>query len=199
MGAVWLIRMVGHGLKRGNYKDRLTIYAESQLLEGLRNMCTFMLPKGLLGYFDQQIIFQPITNGLTYNILERQTTFFDTGSQKDTQYGCRITLLNGKTLTFLGDEPYQKPSTAYAQGVDYLIHEAMCLFSDVNRYNPYGIHHSTVKEACENAIQLGAKALIMHHTEDDQLSIRKQRYTDEAKTFFSGQVYCPDDLDRIIL
>ena len=49
------------------------------------------------------------------------------------------------------------------------------------------------------AERLGVRNLILYHTEDRTLETRRKRYSDEAKTIFSGQVWVPDDLDRIVL
>ena len=54
-------------------------------------------------------------------------------------------------------------------------------------------------DAAECAESIGAKNLILFHTEDKHLATRKHTYTKEAKQYFSGTTYVPDDLDTIIL
>ena len=49
------------------------------------------------------------------------------------------------------------------------------------------------------AESLSVRNLILYYTEDRTLDTRRQRYTAEAKTVFSGRVVVPDDLERIIL
>jgi ribonuclease Z len=49
------------------------------------------------------------------------------------------------------------------------------------------------------AESLSVRNLILYHTEDRTLDTRRQRYTAEAMTVFSGRVVVPDDLERIIL
>ena len=49
------------------------------------------------------------------------------------------------------------------------------------------------------AESLSVRNLILYHTEDRTLDTRRQRYTVEAKTVFSGRVVVPDDLERIFL
>lgn len=199
MGIVWLIRMIGHQMQRGTYTDKLHIYCHQSIAEGILAMCKFMLPGKLLSLFGERIVFNCLSNGLTYNILGRPTTFFDTGSTKDLQYGFMTTLHNGKKLTFLGDEPYREVSQTYAAGVDYLMHEAMCLEAEEAQYHPHQIAHSTVKDACEIAQALAVGAVILHHTEDNCLANRKERYLAEGKDYFQGEIYVPDDLDIIAL
>ncbi|KAB6214701.1 MBL fold metallo-hydrolase, partial [Bacteroides xylanisolvens] len=49
------------------------------------------------------------------------------------------------------------------------------------------------------AQQLGVKDLLLYHTEDKTLETRKKSYTEEASREFSGMVYVPDDLEKILL
>lgn len=197
LGAVWMLRMVGHGMEKGSYQGQLHLYCHQEIADGLLQMCKFMLPGRLLPLFGQRIIFHCLAEGLSFDILGRKTTFFDTHSKKTLQYGVTIALQNGKTFTYLGDEPYREQCAAYAQGVDYLMHEAMCLESQEAQYHPHKIQHSTVKDAAQCAAALQVKNLILHHTEDTRLEQRKQAYTAEAQQYFSGGVYVPDDLDVI--
>ncbi len=41
------------------------------------------------------------------------------------------------------------------------------------------------------------KKLLLYHTEDSKLSQRKECYTKEAMQVFDGNIYVPDDLERI--
>lgn len=199
MGAVWMLRMVGHGIERGSYIGKLHMYCHQELADGLIQMCKFMLPERLLPLFGTQIIFHCLSDGLTFNILGRPTTFFDTCSKKTRQFGVQVTLLNGKVFTYLGDEPYRESCAQYATRVDYLMHEAMCLETQEAQYHPHPIQHSTVKDAATCASQLQAANLILHHTEDEHLAQRKQLYTAEAMQYFQGDVWVPDDLDVLTL
>ena len=77
------------------------------------------------------------------------------------------------------------------------MHEAFCLESQSSLYNPHEKKHSTVKEACENAARMGVRNLILYHTEDDSLEQRRRLYTEEGQRYFDGNLYVPDDLERI--
>lgn len=199
LGAVWMLRMIGHSMAQGRYEGQLHLYCHQEIAEGLLQMCKFMLPDRLLSLFGQRIVFHCLADGLSFQILDRKTTFFDTHSKKTLQYGVTIELQNGKRFTYLGDEPYRTECAPYAAGVDYLMHEAMCLESQEAQYHPHKIQHSTVKDAAQWAAALQAKNLILHHTEDGHLESRKQTYTAEARQYFDGGVYVPDDLDVIAL
>ena len=56
-----------------------------------------------------------------------------------------------------------------------------------------------VLDAARLAERLHVKNLVLYHTEDSTLETRKKRYTAEADTAFSGHVFVPDDLERIVL
>ena len=115
------------------------------------------------------------------------------------QFGFVATIPNGKRLCCLGDEPYNPLCRSYAEGADVLMCEAFCLYADHERFQPYEKHHSSALDAARTAESLHARTLILYHTEDSTLATRRERYTAEAKSVFSGTVIVPDDLERIVL
>ena len=79
------------------------------------------------------------------------------------------------------------------------MHEAFCLEADAERYHPHRKKHSTVKEACELAEQLGVENLLLYHTEDQNINNRKRLYMQEGKQYYHGNLFVPDDLEEIDL
>ena len=77
--------------------------------------------------------------------------------------------------------------------------EASCLYSQADVFGPYEKHHSTVKDACELAEELGVQNLLLYHTEDRNIARRKELYTAEGQPHFSGNLWIPDDLESIDL
>ena len=67
---------------------------------------------------------------------------------------------DGRKFTCCGDEPLNASATHYAKGSEWLLHEAFCLYSQADIFDPYEKHHSTVKDACELAERLGVKNLL---------------------------------------
>ncbi len=57
---------------------------------------------------------------------------------------------NGKKLTCCGDEPYTDYEEKYARDSEWLLHEAFCLYSERDIFDPYEKHHSTVKDGRAN-------------------------------------------------
>lgn len=87
----------------------------------------------------------------------------------------------------------------YAKNSKWLLHEAFCLYSEADIFNPYKKHHSTVKDACELAEQLNIENLILYHTEDKNIKNRRELYLSEGKKYYKGNLYIPDDLDVLHL
>lgn len=199
LGAPWVIRAVATKISKKAYNGTFTVYGEKSVLSAIRTICQFVLKKKFLDMLDNEIVFKEVTDGETLNILGRETTFFDIKSTKLLQYGFKTTLLNGKTLAFIGDEPYREEEKNYVENTDYLLHEAFCLYSEKDKYKPYEKHHVTVKDACVNAKLVNAKTVILYHTEDDQLDKRKELYTLEGQTEFTGNILVPNDLEIIEL
>ena len=71
--------------------------------------------------------------------------------------------------------------------------------SEEEIFHPHEINHSTVKDVAEKMQNLGVKNLVLWHTKDNCIEKRKELYTKEAKEYFEGKVYVPEDLDVIEL
>lgn len=199
LGAVWVIRSVANSILNSKYNGVLNIYCHKKSIDALNNICSFVLQKKFINLFNEKILFHDISNNTSVEILGRKTTFFDINSTKELQHGFTTILENGKKLTFLGDEPYRDGVKEYCENVDYLMHEAFCLYSDKDIFKPYEKHHATAKDACINAAKLNVKNVILYHTEDKNLTKRKELYIQEGQKEFCGNIFMPDDLDIISL
>ncbi|MGL4108945.1 MBL fold metallo-hydrolase [Clostridium sp. LP20] len=199
LGVVWVIRAACQGILNSKYEGNLNVYCHKTSIDAIKSICSFVLQKKFLKLFDTRIIFKEISDKYEAEILGRKTVFFNINSTKDLQHGFKTTLINGKTLTFLGDEPYRESIKSYCENIDYLLHEAFCSYADREIFKPYEKHHATAKDACENARILNAKSILLYHAEDKNLSNRKANYIKEGKEVFDGTIYVPNDLDTIDL
>lgn len=199
MGVVWLIRMISARMNTGRYEGELHIYASAALQEGLIQMANFMLQPQMIAQIGRRILFHEITDGQETTAAGHIVRFFDIGSTKMQQYGFTVSLSDGRRLCCLGDEPYNPICHEYAAGADWLLSEAFCRYCERDVFKPYEKHHSTVKEACELAQQLGVPNLVLWHTEDKHIQDRKRLYAEEGSAYYHGCLYVPDDLDVIEL
>ncbi len=199
LGIIWLIRMIATQMKKGLYTGDLQIYCHADLKDTILTIAKLTVQDKFFSMIGRRIFVTPVADGETCTVLGQPTTFFDIGSTKAKQYGFLRILPSGQRFAFLGDEPYRASEEKYAKGADWMLHEAFCLYADREKYQPYEKYHVTVKEACEHAEALGAKNLILYHTEDKTLATRKVAYTAEGTLYFGGNLFVPDDLEVFAL
>lgn len=194
-GIIWLIRVVGQGINKGTYQGELNIYCHEDLIPIITTIANLTILKKVVKHIGKEIRLIPVESGETRKIIGCDVTFFDIMSTKAKQYGFTICLPGGIKLACPGDEPYNEGCYEYVRGSDWLMHEAFCLYSEAEEFNPYDKHHTTVKEACETAQKLGIPNLILYHTEDKNIRCRKERYTREGENYYQGNLYVPDDME----
>lgn len=199
LGAIWVMRKIAGMMGSGEYEGDFHIYAHDVAAEYLRFSAKALLKKKDYDQFGKRIFLTELQSEKSIEVLGAELTPFDINSKKAKQFGYCLRDKDGLTLTCLGDEPFCEANIAYAENADWLLCEAFCSYSDCERFKPYEKNHSTVKEASELAERLCAKNLVLYHTEDKTLDTRKIAYTQEAKNYYKGNAFVPDDLDVIPL
>lgn len=197
MGIIWIIRMIGQMINEEKYEGDLLVYCHKELSQDIREICSRTLWNTVTKLFDNRIRFILLEDGEKKKILSSEMTFFDIHSTKKKQFGFAFLMENGIKLTCCGDEPINEKMVHYVENSDWMMHEAFCLYKEKSIFKPYEKNHSTVKEACERAEKLKIKNLILYHTEDMHIQERKELYLAEGKQYFSGNLFVPDDRDRI--
>ncbi len=198
-GLIWIYRAVEIAMSKGIYEKELNIYCHDEVAKLLRNQITSLLRKSQQQFLDKRIFINVVENHEKVNILNYELEFLDIYSKSDKQFGFKTKLNTGKTLAFLGDEPLDERLYSDVENSDYLLHEAFCLETEVPKFKPYEKNHDTVKSASLKAQRLNIKNLILWHSHENLKEKRKEIYTEEAKKYFNGKVYVPDDLDIIEL
>ena len=197
MGIVWMIRMICQSMARGEYKGEARIYGHEEVISLLKEMALKLLNHKETKFIGDRLHLQVVENGENREIIGHRVQFFDIGSSKAKQFGFSMELDQGRKLTCCGDEPYNDIEESYARHADWLLHEAFCLYSEKNIFEPYEKHHSTVKDACELAKRLEVRNLLLYHTEDKNLKSRKRLYTEEGSKYYQGNLIIPEDLEKI--
>ena len=193
LGVIWMIRMIGTAIKKGNYEGIFHIYCHDGLIDTIQTFCRLTLQKKFCDLIGDPIQLIPISDRETRQILDMEVTFFDIHSTKARQFGFRSVLPDGKIVCCPGDEPLNPLCEEFASGADWLFHEAFCLYRDREIFSPYEKHHSTVKDACELAERLGARHLILWHTEDKTYPERAALYRAEGEAYYHGDLLVPED------
>lgn len=199
LGIIWLIRLINQGMTSGKYEGEAYIYGHDEVIALLKDMAEKLLSAKETRWFGKRFHFVEVRDGEELVLAGCKTTVFDIGSTKAKQFGFSMELPGEGTLTCCGDEPCSPSGEVYARGCTWLLHEAFCLNAQADVFHPYEKHHSTAKDAAELAEKLQVKNLVLYHTEETNLKERKVLYTQEAKAFFSGNVFVPEDLETIEL
>ena len=199
LGIVWMVRMICQSMNHGRFEGEAWVYSHAEVLELLRDMADKLLRVQEVRHIDERLHFVELADGQTLDIIGHPTTFFDIGSTKARQFGFSMDLGEGRHLVCCGDEPLSDAGRPYAQGAEWMLHEAFCLYSQRHLFKPYEKHHSTVVDACKVADELGVRNLLLYHTEDHNIARRRELYTAEGKPHFSGRLWVPDDLESIEL
>ena len=199
LGAIWIIRKYASLMHEGKFQGEFTIYGHNEVVNILNSLSNMMLTKKLLKFIGNGIKICEVFHGDKINVIGINIEFFDIESTKDKQFGFKAILPNEKKLVCLGDEPYNIVNKGYVENCNWLLSEAFCLYADREIFKPYEKNHSTPIEAGKLAKELNVENLVLYHTEDKKLSERKKLYSEEANSVYNGQVFVPDDLERIEL
>ena len=199
LGVVWIIRMIASSINKEEYEGDLMIYCHRELGEAIQTICGLTLGKKFCRHFGKRIRFHIIEDGETSQILGDNFTFFDIRSTKAKQFGFSLKTRQESHILFAGDEPCQEHLYPYLENSDWLFHEAFCLYEQRERFRPYEKHHSTVKDVCQLAERFHIPNLILWHTEDKNLSHRRELYTREGQAYYHGHLIVPEDGEVIPL
>ena len=199
LGIIWMIRLSLAGLAHGKTDAGIAIYGNEVVIDALRQFTQIIFTERENEFVDNGLDFVVVHDGEEREIIGHTVRFFDIQASKVLQYGFVIDLGDGKTLACCGDETFNDACAPAVAGSTYFMHEAFCLFAQADIFEPYEKGHSTARDAAEIAERLGVANLILYHTEDSNVANRKQLYTAEAKEYFSGVVFVPEDLESIEL
>lgn len=193
-----MFKMIGIPVLHGEIKEKINIYCNNVVCNSIKDTAKAVLPGYLIDSLFNVLNFVVLENGDKYSINGVLYEFFDIISKDMKQFGFRC-LLDENKFVFLGDEPLNESLYDLVKNADYVMHEAFCLESDANIFNPYEKNHSTALSTAKVMESLNVSNLILYHTEESHGSERKNLYMEEAKSVFDGNVYVPDDLEVIQL
>lgn len=198
-GIIPLLRHIVQQYSRNNYKGELNIYCAEEIKQIVDMFVETTFHKVHEELYKEIVKYHFCENAKKFNIIGYEIEAIDLESIECTQYGFRTILNSGKTLAYLGDIPCSKNVYSRIENFDWVLHEAMCLEEEKDKIKPHKKNHSTVKDVAIAMNNLNIKNLLLWHCVDNNIKMRKELYTKEAKTYFGGNVYVPDDLDEIRL
>lgn len=200
MGAIWVIRIIGRKYLVEDYNIPFYIYGNDEVLNAIRQVCDAVLPEKFNNLLEDKIKLIEIDTGDTVEILKNKVTFFDINAKKVKQTGFYMYLDKQEKFTFIGDETCSESTEKYVKDSKWLFADAFMAGEEAEIYNPIKRHHhSTVKFVANLSERLNVKNLILSHTMDNDLEHRKEIFTEDAKKYYNGNVFVPDDLETIEL
>lgn len=198
-GIIPLLRYIMQQYKNNNYNEILNIYCAEEIKEIVDMFINATFHKVHEDLYKEIVKYHFCKDKKKFNIIGYEVEAIDTESIECIQYGFKTILDSGKTLAFLGDVPCSKNVYSRIENFDWILHEAMCLENEKDIIKPHEKNHSTVKDVATVMNKLNIKNLLLWHCVDNNIEKRKELFTKEAKKYFSGKVYVPDDLDEIEL
>ncbi|MCR5146888.1 MAG: MBL fold metallo-hydrolase [Clostridia bacterium] len=200
MGSIWMIRFIGRKYINENIDGIFNIYGNDEVITAIRKICNAVLPSKFTDLIDDKIKLIQVDTGDSAVILNKKVYFFDINARKVKQTGFSLWLNENDKFTFIGDEVCQTTTEKYVENSKWLFADTFMAGNEAEVYDPIKRHaHSTVKFVAELCERLNVKNVIMSHTIDTHLDTRKKEFTEDAKKYFNGNVYVPDDLEVIEL
>ena len=195
-GISWILRSFISRTKKN--PDTLSrIYGNRDVMNLVSTLAELQFEDSVTSLLGRNLFFITVEDGQKADILDNEVTFFDTHARKVTQYGFIMKDHKDDRYVFCGDEPLAEENFHLAEGCKLLMHESFCMERDAYIFNPHHAKNSTVMEACQTAEKIKAENILIYHTEDRHMDVRKRDYTEEGRDYFSGGIFVPDDLERI--
>lgn len=198
LGLIWMFKKMSRMIKHGEIKENVNIYCNDIVYEAIVGVSKYVLSPGLTETIFKTFNFVILKDGDKYNINDVDYEFFDIHAKGTKQFGFECLLENNR-FVFLGDETIQPALYDRVRGADYITHEAFCLDSEEHIFHAYEKNHSTALSVAQTMNELDVKNLILYHTEESHGEKRKNLYTEEAMSVFTGNVIVPNDLEEIVL
>ncbi len=199
LGIIWIMRLFLQNMNQGKFEGEVRIYAHEEVIRILNSIAHMLLPEKQTMFIGKKLHLITVEDGQKCTVIGHEVIFFDIHSTKAKQFGFTIYLEKDEKLTCCGDEPYNEYEEPYAARSKWLMHEAFCLQAQEDEFKPYEKHHSTVRDACKMAERLQIKNLVLYHTEDQNITCRRELYEEEGKQYYHGNLYIPEDLETIEL
>ncbi|MCX4365475.1 MAG: MBL fold metallo-hydrolase [Bacilli bacterium] len=198
LGLIWMYKKIGIMKMHDEISGKINVYCNDVVYEAIKGISKYVLPKKLVNLLDDVINYIILRDGDMYNICGVDYTFFDIHAKDTKQFGFKF-VHNDKNIMFLGDETIKKELYGMVSEADFVMHEAFCLDSEADIFHPYEKNHSTALSAAKIMEELHVKTILLYHTEDNLGDNRKDAYTKEAQSVYSGNVIVPDELEVIEL
>ena len=199
LGIIPFIRKIIQNMTKKQYAGSLRVYCDREIKDIIDTFIDSTFHNAHTESYRKYVKYTFLEDSQKLNIIDYDIEVLDLYSKECIQYGFKTKLNNGKIIEFLGDVPLSKKNYEKVENIDIALHEAFCLETEKEIFKPHEKNHSTVKDVAEVMQKLNVKEMVLWHTIDNNIPKRKQLYTNEAKKYFNGKVFVPEDLEIINL
>lgn len=200
LGCLWLIRVLCKKYFKCQYTKPIYILGNDVVVDTLTKLCNLLIPKDFLYLIGDKIKIEIVNSNQEIYSLAKKVKFFDINAKKIKQFGFSMEIDQGKVFTFIGDEACSEETKKYLVNSYWLFADAYMAGEEAEKDNPIEKHHhSSVKYIANIAEKSNVKNLILSHTMDNNLENRKKIFTEDAKKYYHGNVYIPNDLEKMKL
>ena len=199
LGIFYVLRVITSMMGAGVYEGNFNIYCDKEITELVKDFFVKTSYPELIREFEKKVIFHNLENHEILKIIDYNIEILDMYSYECNKFGFQTKLNNNKILTFMGDVPCSEKLFDKIRNTDWVLHEVFCMESEEKIFKAREKNHSTLKDVTEKMEMLNIKNLVVWHTKDNNIEKRKELYTKEAKEYFTGNIYVPDDLEIINL
>ncbi len=199
LGIIPLLRYIMQQRIMKSYNGKLNIYCDGEIKEIIDTFISATFHKAHLDLYKELVIYNFCKDYKKFSIIGYDIEVIDLHSNECIQYGFKTILNNGKNIAFLGDVPCSEKIYDRIKNFDWVLHEVFCLEKEEPIFKAREKNHSIVRDVSETMETLNVSNLMLWHTIDNNVNNRKKIYVEEAKKFFSGNVYVPNDLEEVTL
>ena len=199
LGIFVVLRVICGKMAAGKYEGNLNIYCAKEDRKIIEEFVEETFHEVHLQKFHTNVIFHNLEDAQEKEIIGYKVKILDLYSIECVQFGFQLQLNNGQKLSFLGDVPCSEKIYDKIKDTDWVLHEVFCRETEKEIFKPHEKNHSTIKDVCEKMQMLHVKNLVLWHTMDNNIVKRKELYKEEAKNYYTGKVYVPNDLEIIEL
>lgn len=199
LGIFPFLRKICQEMRKNNYNGILNIYCDKEIKNIVDTFISSTFHEVHKNQYKEYVKYHFLENEQNLKIMDYDVEVLNLYSKECIQYGFKAKLNNGKTIAFLGDVPCSEKNYDKIKDTDWVLHEAMCLEKEEPIIKAREKNHSIVSDVAETMQLLNTKNLIIWHTADNNIENRKNLYIEEARKYFKGNVYVPNDLEEIQL
>lgn len=190
LGLIWIIRFLCPKYYNGMISKKINIYGNEDVIRKINNLIALLIPKDFDNIIKEKFGFKKLIDNQSFEISNAKITAFDIKSNNVEEFGFKIRY-NNKSIIYLGDERYNKANEKYIINCDYAFMDARDISNDLNS------SHSTIEYSAKIAQFYHIKNLILSHCNDNNLKNRKEIFKREASKYYNGNVFIPNDLEKI--